>query len=185
MMGKRWWKKVHFEDLLKNDKRKVLFERMKENQQNIRASLLDRLLDDEPEVSLEPVRRQMATVRQIKAAVARDLENLLNSKNFYTSLPPAYKELNGSLFVYGLPDFTSSNPRSPSVRFRLRQELMKAIAQFEPRLRNVTVRIEDPEENERNLRFKITALLILDPAAEPVTFDTVFDINRCEYSVSK
>lgn len=158
---------------------------MKDEQGKIRASLLDRLLDDEPGVSQEPVRRQMATVRQIKAAVARDLENLLNSKNFYPALPPVYKELNGSVFVYGLPDFTSSNPRSPGVRFRLRQELLKAISRFEPRLRDVNVRIEDPEENERNLRFKITALLVLDPVTEPVTFDTVFDINRSEYTVSK
>jgi len=158
---------------------------MKHELEKIRASLLDRLLDDEPGVSQEPVRRQMATVRQIKAAVARDLENLLNSKNFYPALSPVYKELNGSLFVYGLPDFTSSNPRSPAVRFRLRQELVKAIARFEPRLRDVNVRIEDTEENERNLRFKITALLVLDPVTEPVTFDTVFDINRCEYTVSK
>ncbi len=157
---------------------------MEKPQQNIRPSLLDRLMDDEPALTREPVRHQAATVRQIKAAVARDLENLLNSKNFFPSLPSVFKELSGSLFVYGLPEFISANPRSPSVRLRLRQELMKAVSRFEPRLRKVTVRIEEPEKNERSLRFKITGLLVLDPVAEPVTFDTVFDVNRQEYSVS-
>ncbi len=158
---------------------------MKKLHQNIRPSLLDRLMDDEPAVTREPVRHQAATVRQVKGAVARDLENLLNAKNFFPALPPVYRELNGSLFVYGLPEFISANPRSPAVRLRLRQELMKAVARFEPRLRNVTVRIEETEKNERSLKFKITGLLVLDPVAEPVTFDTVFDINRQEYSVAR
>ena len=78
-----------------------------------------------------------------------------------------------------------ANPKSPSVRHQLRQELEKAIAQFEPRLRNVTVRVEDQGTDLRNLRFKINALLFLDPGTEPVTFDTFFDVNRCEYSIPK
>jgi type VI secretion system protein ImpF len=117
--------------------------------------------------------------------VGRDLENLLNTKNYVSSLCSEYQELNSSLFVYGLPDFTSTNPKSPSVRLKLRQELEKAIAQFEPRLRNVTVRVEEHGTGERNLRFKINALLYMDPVAEPVTFDTFFDVNRCEYSIPK
>jgi type VI secretion system protein ImpF len=156
---------------------------MKENQQNIQASLLDRLIDDEPGVSQEPVQYRLSTFRQVKRAVGRDLENLLNTKNYVSSICSEYQELNSSLFVYGLPDFTSANPKSPSVRHQLRQELEKAITQFEPRLRNVTVRVEEHGTGERNLRFKINALLFIDPAAEPVTFDTFFDVNRCEYRI--
>jgi len=117
--------------------------------------------------------------------VGRDLENLLNTKNYASSICSEYRELNSSIFVYGMPDFTSANPKSPSVRNKLRRELEKAIAQFEPRLRNVTVRVEDQGTDERNLRFKINALLFLDPAVEPVTFDTFFDVNRCEYSIAE
>jgi len=156
---------------------------MKEKQQNIRAPLLDRLIDNEPGTSYEPVQYRLTTFSKVKDAVGRDLENLLNTKNYVSSLCTEYHELNSSLFVYGLPDFTSANPKSPSVRYKLRQELERAIALFEPRLRNVTVRVEDGGTDERNLRFKINALLFLDPATEPVTFDTFFDVNRCEYSV--
>lgn len=158
---------------------------MNGNGLNMQASLLDRLIDNEPGVSREPVQYRLSTFRQVKEAVGRDLENLLNTKNYVSSLCSEYQELNSSLFVYGLPDFTSTNPKSPSVRLKLRQELEKAIAQFEPRLRNVTVRVEEHGTGERNLRFKINALLYMDPVAEPVTFDTFFDVNRCEYSIPK
>lgn len=156
---------------------------MKESRQNIRASLLDRLIDNEPGTSREPVQYRQTTFRQVKAAVGRDLENLLNTKNYVSSLCSEYRELNSSIFVYGMPDFTSANPKSPSVRHKLRRELEKAIAHFEPRLRNVTVRVEEQGTDERNLRFKINALLFMDPAVEPVTFDTFFDVNRCEFSI--
>jgi type VI secretion system protein ImpF len=156
---------------------------MKESGQNIQASLLDRLIDNEPGISREPVQYRQTTFRQVKVAVGRDLENLLNTKNYVSSLCSEYRELNSSVFVYGMPDFTSANPKSPSVRHKLRRELEKAIAQFEPRLRNVIVRVDEQGPGERNLRFKINALLYLDPASEPVTFDTFFDVNRCEYSI--
>jgi type VI secretion system protein ImpF len=158
---------------------------MKENQHIIQASLLDRLIDNEPGTSHEPVQYRLTTFRQVKGAVGRDLENLLNTKNYVSSHCSEYQQLNNSVLTYGMPDFTSANPKSPAVRHKLRQELEKAIAQFEPRLRNVTVRVEDSGTDERNLRFKINALLFLDPAAEPVTFDTFFDVNRCEYSIPK
>lgn len=158
---------------------------MKDNQQHIQASILDRLIDNEPGTSHEPAHYRLTTFRQVKGAVGRDLENLLNTKNYVSSLCSEYHQLNNSLFAYGMPDFTSANPKSPAVRNKLRQELEKAIAQFEPRLRNVTVRVDEGGTDQRNLRFKINALLFLDPASEPVTFDTFFDVNRCEYSIPK
>ena len=54
---------------------------MKENQQNIQASLLDRLIDNEPGISHEPVQYRLTTFRHVKRGVGRDLENLLITKN--------------------------------------------------------------------------------------------------------
>jgi len=155
------------------------------NQQNIQASILDRLIDNEPGVSREPVQYRLSNFAQAKASVIRDLEKLLNTKCSIYYPPPAYRELNNSLFVYGLRDFTSQNPKSQPVRQQLRQDIEKTIARFEPRLKNVTVRIETNAQSERNLRLRITGLLVLDPITEPVTFDTFFDINRGEYSIQK
>ena len=158
---------------------------MNENQQNIQASILDRLIDLEPGVSREPVQYRLLTIGRAKASVARDLENLLNTKRSVWAPPAAYREVNNSVFVYGLQDFTSQNPRSPMVRQQLRQQIEKIISRFEPRLKNVKVNLEMAAQNERNLRFRITALLVVDPVTEPVTFDTFFDVSRGEYVISK
>jgi len=158
---------------------------VKEKQENIQASILDRLIDREPQLSSESVQYRLLNFSQIKAAVIRDLENLLNTKSQIMPVPAAYKEVNDSVFVYGLSDFTSHNPKSPSVRQVLRQNMEKTIVKFEPRLKNVNVQIEAPNEEVRTIRLRISALLVLDPVAEPVTFDTYFDINRGEYSIRR
>ncbi|UFS70715.1 type VI secretion system baseplate subunit TssE [Geomonas sp. RF6] len=151
----------------------------------MQPSLLDRLIDFEPGNPREPVQYRQMGYSEMRKVVARDLEYLLNTKCFHTELPEGCRELSNSLLVYGLPDFTSKNPASPAVRAELRQEMEKAIALFEPRLRHVTVQLDETGESSRELRFKISALLVIDEDAEPVSFDTLFDINRGEYLVPK
>lgn len=158
---------------------------MNQNQKNLQASLLDRLIDEEPGLSMESVQYRLLGFGQIKAAVTRDLENLLNARRNIMVPPDAFEELNKSLFVYGLQDYTAQNPRSPTAKQQLRLDVERTIARFEPRLRNVTVHLEAPGPNERVLKFRISALLVIDPVAEPVTFDTYFDVNRGEYIISK
>lgn len=147
------------------------------------TSVLDRLIDYEPDVSREPVQNRMSDYQQLKASVRRDLENLLNTKNFVSPLAAEYKELQSSLFVYGLPDFTAESPRDSSVRDRLRLEIEKLIYHFEPRLTNVMVVSESNAQDYRTLGFKITGLLMIDPMPEPIIFDTRFDINKGEYTI--
>ena len=154
------------------------------NKQNIRASILDRLVDEEPDVSHEPAQARLFDIRQVKAMVTRDLENLLNSRRQILKIPTLYKEVHNSVFMYGLEDFTSKNPKSLSVRQFLRGDIEKTISRFEPRLKNVSIRIEDSEDG-RNLRFKINGLLITDAETEPVSFDTYFDTNRGQYVIEK
>ena len=153
--------------------------------QDIHASILDRLIDEQPGISREPVRHRVLSINQIKASVIRDLENLLNARRQITPVPAEYREVSNSLFVYGLRDFTSEDPRSPSIKQQLRNDVEKTISRFDSRLRNVIVRLEASAQNERNVRFRISGLLVVDPVTEPVTFDTFFDINRGEYVISR
>ena len=153
--------------------------------QDIHASILDRLIDEQPGISREPVRHSVLSINQIKASVIRDLENLLNARRQITPVPAEYREVSNSLFVYGLRDFTSEDPRSPSIKQQLRNDVEKTISRFDSRLRNVIVRLEASAQNERNVRFRISGLLVVDPVTEPVTFDTFFDINRGEYVISR
>lgn len=152
----------------------------------MKPSILDRFLDAESNTSEEPALNRDLSYGQLRAAVERDLDKLLNTRCFPAEIPDSCTEVRKSLLLYGLTDFTSRNPSLPSVRAELRQEIERAIALFEPRLRNVAVRIESPVAGERRLMFKISALLqIDDDRAESVSFDTYFDSNRGEYSISK
>ena len=157
---------------------------MIEKNPNAQASILDRLLDYDPRVAGEPVQSRIS-VRQIKDAVIRDLENLLNTRRQILLPPPEYNEVLNSLYMYGLQDFTMKNPASPMVKQKLRQVIERTISRFEPRLKNVAVQIEAPGTNARNLRFRITAILVIDPITEPVTFDTFFDVGRGDYKIQR
>ncbi len=157
---------------------------MKPDRQGIQASVLDRLIDNEPGAAHEPVRQRSYTIGRVKAAVVRDLENLLNTRRSILPVPAECREVGNSLFVYGLRDFTAGNPRNPSVKQQLRSDIEKTISRFERRLKNVTVRIEAGDRNERNIRFRISGMLVADPVTEPVTFDTYFDITRGQYFIS-
>ena len=151
--------------------------------QHVQASILDRLLDDEPDNSRESVQQRTVDFRQIMASVSRDLENLLNTRRNIIIPGSAYPEVNNSLFVYGLPDFTSKNPATTSSRAKLRLEIAKTITRFEPRLKNVTVQLDLSGTPGRQLKFRIVAVLVVDPLSEPVSFDTNFDPNRGQFLI--
>ena len=157
---------------------------MIEKNLNAQASILDRLLDHDPKVATEPVRDRLS-VHQIKDAVIRDMENLLNTRRQIMVPSPEYHEVHSSLYMYGLQDFTMKNPGSPMVKQKLRQVIERTISRFEPRLKNVNVQIEASGQNARDLRFRISAMLVMDPITEPVIFDTFFDVSRGEYKINK
>jgi len=89
---------------------------MDRDHQTLQISLLDRLIDEEPGLSRESAPYRVFTIGQVKAAVTRDLENLLNTRRNIQVPPVAFEELNNSLFVYGVRDYTAQNPRSPAAK---------------------------------------------------------------------
>jgi type VI secretion system protein ImpF len=151
---------------------------------SIVPSILDRLLDEDPGVTQEPMAGRFQGVRGMERAVARDLETLLNTRQeILQALPDEFAELNNSLLTYGLPDLSSFSLDSEDDRGRVRRVIEQAIANCEPRLERVQVILQAPRENERGLRFRIDALLRVDPAPEPVTFDAMLQLNTQQYIV--
>jgi len=123
-------------------------------------------------------------VRELKAAVARDLEALLNTRReALEELPESLEEVRRSLVTYGLPDFTAASLQSPRDRTRIRRALEDTIAAFEPRLDRVRISLEESEGNERAMHFRVEGWLRLEPNPEPVSFDTVLQLTTREYTV--
>jgi type VI secretion system protein ImpF len=142
-------------------------------------------VDESPKASGEPAQERMPSFAQIRSSVMRDLENLLNSRRRIFQPSSGYPELANSLFVYGVGDFTSQNPKSTTVQQQLRRDIEKTVTRFEPRLKNVQVHLEMGGQSHRQLRFRISAMLVVDPIREPISFDTYFDMNRTECVIPK
>lgn len=154
-----------------------------DNEIRITLSVLDRLIDEDPQLSTEAPASRPKSLRQLKLAVRRDLEWLLNTRQVVTGIPEDLKETTHSLASYGLPDFTSYSIKSPAERNKVRRALENAISTFEPRLADVLVSIDPLRENERVIKFRVDARLKVDPVPEPITFDTVLQLGTGKYIV--
>jgi type VI secretion system protein ImpF len=149
----------------------------------VTQSLLDRLIDDEPEARLDPPATRAASFRQFKSGVRRDLEWLLNTRQIPTPAPREFKELFRSLYNYGLPDISSISRQSVNEQRRLLQALEQALLGYEPRILGVNISLEASSQVMRVLRFRIQGMLRVDPSPEHVSFDTVLDVPTGEYEV--
>jgi type VI secretion system protein ImpF len=154
-----------------------------EPEPNVTLSVLDRLLDNNPETPADPPFTRSQSLRQLKTALKRDLEWLLNTRRTPEPVDDPSRELYRSLFNYGLPDFSGISVNSPQDRQKLVWMMESAVAIFEPRIQGVTVTMEQPTPNSRMVRFQIHGLLRIDPAPERVTFDTVLELTSGEYEV--
>lgn len=152
---------------------------------NAQATVLDRLIDEKPAESRESDQYRLMDLKKAMAAVVRDLENLLNSRRSITHVPAQFKAVAHSVAVYGLKDYTAENPGNPAALQQIRKDVEMTISKFEPRLKNVSVRLETGDETERKLCFRVSGLLVVDPIREPVAFDTYFDPARKEYVIAK
>ncbi len=134
------------------------------------GSVLDRLLDDaasasDPQGGRDPV-------AELRGAVHRDLEALLNARRPWRGIP-GHAAAQGSSLSYGVPDFTSGALNHRDEREALRHEIELTIRRHEPRLTQVRVRLHDePDRLRAVLRFRIEAVLRVEPVVAPIAFDT-------------
>jgi type VI secretion system protein ImpF len=157
--------------------------RVRPNQQLV-PSVLDRLLDDDPEVRREPAASRNQVLRELKMSVRRDLENLLNTRVRCLMPPEQCKELKQSLVNYGIPDITGSDLGSSHDRDEFCRVLQNVIRQYEPRFKTVKVTpISSADPQDRTFRFRIDALLQAEPAPEPIIFDSQLRPGTEEFAV--
>lgn len=154
-----------------------------DNEIRITPSVLDRLLDDRPEETRETPASRQTSLRLLKNAVRRDLEWLMNTRREPEGSLDDLPEVSRSLAAFGLPDFTSANVFTSEGREGLRQRVEMSIRVFEPRLEGVRVALEKVEENDRSVHFRIEAQLRVEPAPEPVVFDTMLQVGSGEVRV--
>jgi type VI secretion system protein ImpF len=144
----------------------------------ITVSVLDRLIDLEPDNRMENPLSRSQSVRLLKSAVRRDLEWLLNSRRICDLPDEGLKEVNRSTYTYGLPDLSTLTMAATGDRNKLVRQILATINMFEPRLANVRlVLVETPDSAKKDVRLRVEAMLRMDPVPEPISFDTLIELK--------
>src|SRR5689334_9574573 len=134
---------------------------------HVRAPLLDRLVGDphRPFGGRHP--SHTLTREGLLESVRKELETLLNTRS---SLPAAQllaREL--TVIDYGIPDLSDFSATNVEDHARLAAVVAKAVAAFEPRLKEVRVVAGGYDETFRSLKLTITGTLVVDAWREPVS----------------
>lgn len=155
-----------------------------EPEQTVTQSVIERLIDGEPGVGMDTPPTRAQSVRQMKASLRRDLVWLLNTRRRPDAVGSEFRELERSVFNYGLPDVTSLSWSSAQDRVRLARMLEETLRTFEPRIDRPKVTPLDSASGAQHvLRFQIEGMLLMDPSPEFISFDTVLQLSSGEYQV--
>ncbi len=146
--------------------------------------LLDRLFDDAVGLGADPLLRGL-TLEQMKACVARDIESLLNARiGPRGDVLSDYPLARASIISFGLDDFVGLSLANPKDRERICAAIRDAINRHEPRLTKVVVSIAPNASAQQFLNFSVTAMLVLAPAVEAVSFDALLQPSTQQYAVT-
>jgi type VI secretion system protein ImpF len=149
-------------------------------QLQLTRSFLDR-------ASSNPRAGEEARLADVRDALRRDLQRMLNTRLSSAAYPKSLTELEVSLANYGLPDVGGIESGREGTRERMRQIIETAIRGFEPRLVRNSVRVTLTGENQpldRTMRFRIEGTLVVQPT-ERVLLETVHDPSTDQFEVRR
>ena len=110
-------------------------------QERLQPSLLDRLIDQEPDKKKETRNQRVLSESKLRACVLRDLSWLLNNSNFESVYSlDSWPQIATSVINYGVPDLNGV-PASGVDAVQLQRAIRNAIEQFEPRILSESLRV--------------------------------------------
>ncbi|MGO8082326.1 type VI secretion system baseplate subunit TssE [Rhizobium leguminosarum] len=147
-------------------------------------SILDRLIDEAPDRAVDPPMSFVDQVRDVREAIRRDLEALLNTRRCPATPPAALSELKDALVSYGVDGIVSANLMTDQAKLKLAQAIERRIALFETRLSDVRVTIlKSRTMTERALRMRIQATFRLHEGMPPISFESTIDPSTQRFLV--
>lgn len=147
-------------------------------------SILDRLLDASPDLPADPPISLTEQVREMREAIRRDIEALLNTRRRPMTPPSALTELGDALVHYGVDGMVSANLVTDESKARLARIIERRIAMFETRLTHIRVTIlKSRSITERALRLRIEASFRLMDGMPPISFESVIDPSTQRFTV--
>ena len=141
-------------------------------QERLQPSLLDRLVDWQPQQKVEPLESRVMTKQSLRAAVLRDLQWLFNCEAHGAEFDSGrYPHTADSVLNFGLP--TLSGQYASSVQASVIEAgIKRAILRFEPRILPKTLEVElVSEQTSMNAHNRVSLLLRGMLWAQPVPIE--------------
>jgi type VI secretion system protein ImpF len=156
--------------------------------ERLHPSLLDRLLDDEPDRRQESADRRVFSMAQLRQAVLRDLAALLNTPALDQSDPlDDHPRVARSVVNYGVRDLSGVIHSGIDLAAHERR-IREAIWNFEPRILRDSVRVRavSSQKMGRNaLSFEIEGELWAHPAPLHVVLKSEIDLDTGDTRVTE
>jgi type VI secretion system protein ImpF len=155
-------------------------ERYRPRERIVARSIIDRLIDEDPDRLQDPPLTQAEQLRELRECIRRDLEALLNTRRRPTAPPSIYDELGDALVSFGVDGMVSANLVTDEAKSRLERR----IALFETRLSDVQVSIlKSRGSGERALRLRIHATFRVHEGMPPISFESTIDPSTQRFLV--
>jgi type VI secretion system protein ImpF len=155
--------------------------------ERLQPSLIDRLTDDEPEKQTETRERRVMTMPQLRQAVLRDLNWLLNA-----SSRPLGDEIHkmpnagSSVVNFGMPDLTGMSSSGVALS-DVERMVTKAIRAFEPRIMRAGMEVKavtgGSADDHNVLSLEISGDLWARPLPESLYIRTEVDLETGRFHV--
>jgi len=131
--------------------------------------LFDRLEDDDPTSDREEVCLRVYDRDEVLASIQRELDRLFNTRS---NLPMSRWHLHQHTAIdYGLPDYAHLSPRHGGHRDQMARIIEQAIADYEPRLREVRLTPLTSEAHQAHrFRFTLDGSMVIGDIVAPVSF---------------
>lgn len=142
-----------------------------------RSTLFDLLINDDDYA-------KGFSIKELRESVARDLEDLLNSRMAKFATIDDFPLVKKSILQFGIIDFVGLSTANPSDRDTICQSIEYSIAAQESRLTQIKVEMLIDEQNMGSLCLSIQAFLNIHPLYEPVVFDALMKPTTQQYVIS-
>jgi len=159
-------------------------------QERLQPALLDRLTDDRPDLTTEPVESRVLTKSQLRAAVLRDLTWLLNTVRLSALQEiDTFPQVEDSVVNFGMPAFSGETASALDIT-DLERAIREAITRFEPRLLADTLRVEAISDSRMMdwhnvVSIQITGQLWAQPVPLELILRTEIDLETGQIELSE
>jgi type VI secretion system protein ImpF len=155
--------------------------------EKLQPSLLDRLVDDNPEQLNESRDKRVMNVSKLRDCVIRDISHLLNTHHMEGNTElDHYSEVPSSVVNYGISGLTGFSMHNIDIHATERQ-IRQAIINFEPRILKDTLKVNMTRDNEKSsnhaMVFKIEGQIWAIPIPLMLMLKTEIDLETGSVNV--